>query len=81
MSRFFASVAASVVEECVAMTSGHFVPYQKLGVLVAVLVSLVFSIIVSHDVVFEVRPRSPPPTPRPAAGRVILSASLTPPTT
>lgn len=35
------------------MTSGHFVPYQKLGVLVAVLVSLVFSIIVSHDVVFE----------------------------
>lgn len=35
------------------MVSGHFVPYQKLGVLVAVITSFVFSIILSHDVVFE----------------------------
>ena len=34
------------------MVSGHFVPYQKLGVLVAVITSFVFSIILSHDVVF-----------------------------
>lgn len=35
------------------MASGHFVPYHKLGILVALITSFAFSIIVSHDVVFE----------------------------
>lgn len=43
----------SFFDEWAAMFSGRFVPYHKLSVLVATIVSLVFSIAFSHDVVFE----------------------------
>ena len=43
----------SIGAEWEAMFSGHFVPYQILAVLVAVITSFAFSIAVSHDAVFE----------------------------
>lgn len=43
----------SFFDECAAMFSGRFVPYHKLAVLVATVVSFVFSIFFSHDIVFE----------------------------
>lgn len=46
-------VRRSIASEWEAMFSGHFVPYQKLAVLVALITGLAFSIALSHDVVFE----------------------------
>ena len=43
----------SFFDEWAAMFSGRFVPYLKLAVLVATVVSFVFSIFFSHDIVFE----------------------------
>lgn len=43
----------SFFDEWAAMFSGRFVPYHKLAVLVATVVSFVFSIFFSHDIVFE----------------------------
>ena len=43
----------SFFDEWGAMFSGRFVPYHKLAVLVATIVSFVFSIFFSHDIVFE----------------------------
>lgn len=46
-------IRGSVAAEWEAMMSGHFVPYHKLAILVAVITSFMFSIAISHDVVFE----------------------------
>ncbi|MDO5532427.1 ABC transporter permease [Sutterella sp.] len=54
MSRsLWKEVKSNWISEWVAMTGGHFVPYQKLAILVAVITSFAFSIAMSHDVVFE----------------------------
>ena len=46
-------LAQSFFDEWAAMFSGHFVPYHKLAVLVALITSFFFSITFSHDIVFE----------------------------
>lgn len=53
MNRLISDVRRSIAAEWQAMFSGHFVPYQILSVLVAVITTFAFSIAVSHDVVFE----------------------------
>ena len=52
---FMIGVRASIREEWEAMFSGHFVPYHKLSVLVAIIAGFIFSIFMSHDIVFEAR--------------------------
>lgn len=47
------SLASSIADEWQAMFSGHFVPYHKLGCLVAFIVTALFAVFFSHEVVFE----------------------------
>lgn len=53
MRGFLKEIRQSMASEWAAMMSGHFVPYQKLAILVALITSFAFSIALSHDVVLE----------------------------
>lgn len=53
MIRRFLRISRSILEEWTAMFSGRFPPYHKMGIAVAVITTVAFSIILSHDVVFE----------------------------
>lgn len=53
MIRRFLRISRSILEEWTAMFSGRFPPYHKMGIAVAVITTAAFSIILSHDVVFE----------------------------
>ncbi len=46
-------ILRSMVEELQAMRSGHFVPYHKMAITVAILVTVLFSAIFAHSTVFE----------------------------
>ncbi|MCO6549294.1 MULTISPECIES: ABC transporter permease [unclassified Gilliamella] len=47
------NIIKSMLEELDAMLSGHFIPYYKVSLGLAAIVSLVFSIVLSHGAVFE----------------------------
>lgn len=47
------NIVNSMKEELDAMTSGHFVPYYKAAIVVAAIVSLIFSLLFTHGTVFE----------------------------
>ena len=53
MIRRFLRISRSILEEWTAMFSGRFPPYHKMGIAVALITTAAFSIILSHDVVFE----------------------------
>ena len=53
MIRRFLRISRSIHEEWTAMFSGRFPPYHKMGIAVALITIVAFSIILSHDVVFE----------------------------
>ncbi|MCR5536731.1 MAG: ABC transporter permease [Succinivibrio sp.] len=46
---------AAMAEELAIMRSGHAIPYHKVGMMVAMLTCIIFSVIFSHGVVFEGR--------------------------
>lgn len=48
-----ANVLASIREEIEAMTSGHFVPYHILSVLVSIVVTLSFSAVFVHNSIYD----------------------------
>lgn len=47
------NIIKSMLEELDAMLSGHFIPYYKVSLGLVAIVSLVFSIVLSHGAVFE----------------------------
>lgn len=47
------NIIKSMLEELDAMLSGHFIPYYKVCLGLAAIVSLIFSIVLSHGSVFE----------------------------
>ncbi|WP_202112646.1 ABC transporter permease [Gilliamella sp. Pas-s95] len=47
------NIIKSMLEELDAMLSGHFIPYYKVSLGLAAIVSLVFSMVLSHGAVFE----------------------------
>lgn len=53
LHRIAGEMRRSIAAEWEAMFSGHFVPYQILSIIVAVITSFAFSIAMSHDAVFE----------------------------
>lgn len=49
------SIMSAMAEELAAMRSGHFPPYHKMAVAVAVITTVVFAVIFAHGAVFEGR--------------------------
>lgn len=49
----FKSLKEAMVSEINAMRSGFFIPYHKMSLMVAVLVTVIFSVVFSHGLVFE----------------------------
>ncbi|WP_218055717.1 ABC transporter permease [Gilliamella sp. Choc4-2] len=47
------NIIKSMLEELDAMLSGHFIPYYKVAIGLAAIISLIFSIVLSHGAVFE----------------------------
>lgn len=47
------NIIKSMLEELDAMLSGHFIPYYKVAIGLAAIISLIFSIVLSHGTVFE----------------------------
>lgn len=48
-------ILSSIVAEVQAMRSGKFIPYHKMAAAVALIVTVIFSVIFSHSTVFEGR--------------------------
>lgn len=47
------NIIKSILEEIDAMLSGHFIPYFKVAIGLAMVVALIFSLVLSHGSVFE----------------------------
>lgn len=47
------NIIKSILEELEAMMSGHFIPYYKVSIGLAAIISLIFSLVLSHGAVFE----------------------------
>ncbi|MFM1102723.1 ABC transporter permease [Yersinia enterocolitica] len=47
------NIVKSMLDEVGAMMSGHVIPYQKVAIVVAAVIALLFSLVFSHSTVFE----------------------------
>ncbi len=47
------NVVKSIADELDVMISGHFVPYHKAALMIAAVVALIFSLVLTHGAVFE----------------------------
>ncbi len=51
------TILSSVFEEIDAMRSGRFMPYHKISLMIALVTCLIFSVALSHQVVFNLNRR------------------------